>query len=450
MSPRDRVHRRERWGPRALAAALVLVSIATMASAALPPGHGGSLRLPASAPLSIPRPSVARTPLEATLADAVFDPPAALGVVSRDEEGATVLTLREGLRRHDRRPLTARDVVSSLQRLERSDAGWWLSAVARRRGRLDVSAVDALTVLLRPANESVDLGPLLSSRALGVEVGTGTGTGAFRPRRVGDELRLFQFRSAARGAPRLQSVILSAPRTREAELRAFELDQLDASWLGASVYGGTPPRPVTRHRIGDGVPVLLVPHPSRRDALRGLSRIIDRRRLARVGLEPSEHLAGLVAPSPTGDGAVSGSWTLIHRDGDLFASELARALAATLDDRGVRLQVVPVADARWEAAQRGRYDLRIEQIVPMAEGAPMLLASALAATGERESAGRVVARALAGETNFEADSRVLPALVLGTRTPTLYARASYAGVHADALGRILLGDIFLPREETGP
>lgn len=434
-----------------LVSTLVVVSFATLASAALPPGHGGSLRLPASAPLSIPEAGVARTPLEATLADAVYDPPSALGAITHDDEGATVLTLREGTRRHDRRPLIARDVVTSLQRLERSDSGWWLSAVARRRGRLDASAVDGRTVVLRPASEGVDLAPLLASRALGVEVGVGTGTGAFRPRRVGEELRLFQFRSAARGAPRLQSVILSPPRTREAELRAFELDELDASWLGASVYGGTPPRPVTAHRLGSGVPVLLVPHPSRRVALRGLSRILDRRRLARVGLEPTDHLEdALPSPAPTGDGAVSGSWTLIHRDGDLFASELARALAATLDDRGVQLQIVAVDDARWDVALRGRYDLRIEQVVPMAEGAPMLLASALAAAGDRERAGRIVARALAGETNFDADCRALPALVLGRRTPTLYARASYAGVRTDALGRVILGDIFLPRAETTP
>jgi len=451
-----------RRGALFVAAGLLVVTLAPPGRAALPPGYGGTLRILAPEPLRVPDPAQVASLFEASIADAVFDPLTALldGEPTVLEDGRLELPLREGMRRHDRRALRARDLAAHLRRFARRTASWWLAPVATERGRPAIEVVDEGTLRLRPAVEGADLRPLLALRPLAYRAAVGTGSGPYRPRMAQGQLRLFQFRSAVRGAPYVRDWRFLPPRTRDDDLRALVLGEAEGSFAGGSLHGRRPERPVDAYAFPEVAPVLLVPNPHRLgERWRGLVAALDRERLARVGLRPASTLAGpLPASEPRGPRrALHGELVLLAREGDRLAAELGRALAAMVDERGARLRIEVVPAERWaDAIHRGRWHLRVAEVPPpLPVGHPLaraaLLAAAHAATGDQAQARTLWNAAIAGTLDEAAEERAARALkgaVLGRRRLAVHLDQTVGGVRFDGAGRLRLGDAHLPRERT--
>lgn len=446
-----------------LVAAAALVAMLTPSGRAeLPPGYGGTLRVIAPEPLRVPDPAQVGSLFEATLADAVFDPLAALldGEPTVLEDGRLELRLKRGMRRHDRRPLRARDVALHLRRFARRTASWWVAPIAGSRGRPAIEVVDDHTLRLRPATEGADLRPLLALRPLAYRAAVGTGSGPYRPRVVQGQLRLFQFRSAVRGAPYVRDWRFLPPRERDDDLRALVLGEAEGSFSGGSLHGRGPERPVVPHAFPEVAPVLVVPNPHRTsDRWPALVAALDRDRLARVGLRPADTIAGSLPAPRVGRSsrALEGELVLLVREGDRLAAELGRALAAMVDEKGARLRIESVAAERWaDAIHRGRWHLRIAEVPPpLPIGHPLarvaLLAAAHAATGDEGRARSLWEAAIAGSVDEAMEQRMarsLKAAVLGRRRLALHLDQEVGGVRFDGAGRLRLGDAHLPRERT--
>ncbi|MBO6933845.1 MAG: hypothetical protein JJ863_02680 [Deltaproteobacteria bacterium] len=447
---------------RAWLAILIALAFAPEGRADLPPGYGGTIRVIAPEPLRVPDPTQVGSLFEATVADAVFDPLERLldGEPSLTEDGQLELTLKQGMRRHDRRPLRANDLAIHLRRLARRGPSWWLAPLAVDHGRPAIEVVDDHTLRLRPAVEGTDLRPLLALRPLAYRAAVGTGTGPYRPRMVGDELRLFQFRSALRGAPYLRDWRFLPPRPRDDDLRALVLGEADGSFSGDSLHGRRPERATAPHPFPEIAPVLLVPNPHRvSDQWRALVGALRRDRLARVGFRPSDTLAGGLPSPQVGPPrrALSGELTLLVREGDRLGEELGRALAALVDEQGARLRIESVPVDRWaDAIHRGRWHLRVAEVPPPLPVAhPLarvaLLAAAHAATGDQTRARAVWTAGVAGTLDEAGEQRsalALGAAVLGRRRLELHLDQEVRDVRFDAAGRLRLGDAHLPRART--
>jgi hypothetical protein len=287
------------------------------------------------------------------------------------------------------------------------------------------------------------------------------GAGAFMWRAgARGEIRLRAFAHAPAGTPRLAEVRILPPRARQEEVRAFELAQLDASWHGASVYGGRPVRPVSSIEIPAATPVLLVPN--RRGALAGdpawaaVARTIDLGRLERVGLARANALApGMPMPRvPPGGASLSGlALRMVIAEGDELSRRIAEAIAGMLDEAGATLQVLPTPQDRVAAViAGGGWDLRIVQVIAPSADPLATLGAALAATGQEDGA-RTLAhpRVLFDPDLREAAAEHFPvdAHLLGRRREVLHHRADLRNVAFDPLGRLLLGDLSLERGPDG-
>lgn len=437
-----------RW---AAIAALVL-AFTLPVHGALPPGYGGTLELPGTSALRLPDPRDVRTPLEASLVRAVFDTlyevrgnavvPSLAAALPEIADGVATIRLRPGIRRHDRRPLRARDVAQALRRADRDGAAPWLQGIARRNGELDVSAEGELELRFALEGPELPLARRLASTPTAIVLGRGHGTGPFRARLRGGMLHLAQFRAAARGAPYLRGISISPPRDREGELRAFELDELSASWRGAGLYGRSG-HAVERHALPAKTPVLLVVHRSKRNRLRALANGIDRQRLARIGLVPASSIDASL-PEPRSSGAQTGPLRLLVEQGDRFQSELADALSARFDELGWPTRRVEVAQDRLSATILGNgWDVRIVQVPPPGTGARDLLGATWLAIGEPEKANAV----LAGEP-LDRHAASLPVVVLGHRNQTLHHQRQLLGVTHDDVGRLRFEGMYFPREEV--
>lgn len=418
-------------------AVFLCASTACVVLAALPAAYGGALRLAATGPIALPHPAQRESPFESALSAAVYD---RLNEILHAETNGTQVSLRfrEGVVRQDRRPLRISDLQRSLRRLDRTNARHWLAPIARRNGALQMEVLDdALVIELH--QEGVDVHRWLRAAPLAFVISPGTGTGPFRPRVVRDELRLFQSRSAFRGAPYLQRIHVVPHDDREGELRALMLGQLDGSWSGDSLYDTSPPHPMSEHSIGSRAAVLLVGTRSRSQELAALGAALDRRRLARVGLTPSDRFTELPAPNPRGRDVPRGGRSLAYRAGDAFAAALAQAMAARFDEEGWSIRPRAIPASQWRTAA-SRYDYRIAQVVPALAGAPFLLADAFAETGDNRRAEALVRSGLnAGEAvDAQAQARELPALVLGWRSSSLHLDADVHGFEADERGDLRL------------
>ena len=429
------------------------LAFAWPAHGALPPGYGGTLHLPGTSALRLPDPRDVRTPLESSLVRAVFDtlyevrgdqvvPSLAAAMPEVPTEGVATIRLRPGIRRHDRRPLRARDVVDALRRADRDGAAPWFEGIARDDGRLAIEAEGELAIRVTLADPTMSLAQRLAATPTAIVLGRGHGTGPFRARLRGGVLHLAQFRAAARGAPYLRGISISPPRDRESELRAFDLDELTASWRGAGLYGRSG-RSVERHALPNKTPVLLVVHRSKRDRLRALADGIDRQRLARIGLVPARSIDASL-PEPRLTGTQSGPIRVLVEQGDRFQAELADALSARFDELGWRTRRIDVAQDRLAPTILGNgWDVRFVQVPPPTASTRDLLAATWMAIGEPDEARRVIA----GES-LDGHASRLPVVVLGHRRQTLHHQASLLGVAHDDMGRLRFDSMFFPRDDT--
>jgi peptide/nickel transport system substrate-binding protein len=445
-----------------------LVAAALPVRAALPKAYGGVIRLPSPLSLSAIHPAAARDPFEAAIARAVFDPLYAIDRAGRirpvlaaampERQGEIVtIQLRSDVVRHDGVPLRASSVAASLRRAARHHRSEWLLSPIARNGRTpDIRHVGPNAIEMRVPNERVNVARLLSAAPLAITVGRNTrqpqGTGAYRIQAASrGGLRLRAFRHAVDGAPYVEDVQILPPRPRDATLRDFELARIDASWSGQSLYGGTPVRAVTSTR-GRGVcPVLLIPNRSGPLRSRGtwgtVARAIDRTRLRRVNIEPTITLRrGLPPPRipPARRPATQVTLRLPIHQGDAFEAATAQALAAMLDEAGVRVRIEPLSrDRHDEAVREGRWDLRIATVVPPLPDSTSLVAAALAEAGQSDRA-----RSLFSDSPAEGrtpPTQELDALVLGQRRRRLWHRADLVGARFDHLGRLDLRALSLVR-----
>jgi len=456
----------------ALAALALLLAAATPARGALPSAYGGVLRLPAPEPVATLDPAEVSSPFSAALAASVcetlyrvgpggIEPVLAAGPPTIEGRIATI-RLRSDLRRHVGTPLRASAVVASLRRASHSPrAGWLLGGFEQDGGEPDVRAVGDEVLEVRLRNARVDVARVLSATSLAIATGRDRrrrplGTGPFTVRFTGDgtiDLRAFAF--AAEGAPYLARIVIPPPSRRDDALRAFELGRVDFSWHGESLYGGRPVRPVRSTRLPEHAPVLLVPGRSgvlRDEALwSGVARAIDRRRLERVGIAPTPSLAPGLSPPRLGAGRRPSSRTTLRMPvvaGDGFQVALAEALAGPLDEAGYELRVDQLTPERYaNAVARGGFDLRIVTVVPPLPGATAIMGAALAETGQiREALSLSRDASLRDPAAGAALAPRLRALVLGRRRAVVSHRADLAGLHFDALGRLDLPSLSLPRE----
>jgi hypothetical protein len=444
--------------------------IAIPAHAALPPRHGGRITLPAPERAGALDPIRARTHFSATLAHAVFDGlyevrdggaiepvlaedfPVVTGTVAR-------IRLRDGVVHHGGRPLTARHVVRSLTRASTSpESAWLLGAFVSNGGRLSIREIDARTIEIDLARSGVRAETILAAAPLAIVVGGNTGarpigTGPFRAHLDGrGGVELFHFRHAPDSAPWLNAVRFNPPVTRDEEVRAFELGRIDGSWWAQSLYGGAPVRPVGTATAQSSAPVLLVPNRAR--ALRsdgawgGVAALVDRRRLERVGITPSEVLgAGLPAPQLPGRGSITRGTRLkmIVRAEQPLEDRIAEALAGLFDEHGVRLDVERTPSTSYDAAiTRGDWDLRVAIVRAPLPGDGALVGAALASAGQIDRARRI-APALDDDAATSAAARTLGALVLGRERIVLHHRADIHDMRFDAFGRVPLAELSLER-----
>ena len=455
-----------------LAAAFVLAGalVVPPAQGALPPRHGGVLTLPAATAIGALDPARVETPFEATLAAAVYDnlyevrgdgrvePVLAAG--PPEIEGTTArVQLREGVLMHTGgRPLQARHIVRSLLRANASPtASWLLGAFATEGGRPVIREVDARTIEFELARRGVRLDLVLAATPLAIVAGGDLrrqplGTGSFQARldgRGGAQLRIF--RHAVDRPPWINQVTFTPVRSRDEEIRAYELGRIDGSWHGRSLYGREPSRPATTIDTTAAAPWLLVPNRARslRDssAWGGVVSSVDRRRLARVGLVPRRTLSpGLPAPQlPTGAPRSGLTLTMPVRLDRPREVRCAEAIAGMLDERGVHLQVERLSPEGYRSAlTRSQWDLRIARVRPPLPGRGAMAGAALAASGQLDRA-RVLVPMLGNAEVANRTARGLDAMVLGHERIVLHHRADVRHLRIDPLGRLTLGDAAFER-----
>ncbi len=443
-----------------LSVGVLAASGATPASGALPPRHGGVLTLPAPELITDLDPARVRSHFEATLVEAIYDglyelrPDGSVAPVLAEgrpeREGNIVrVRLRRDVRHHGGSTLTARHVVRSIQRMTTApESSWLLGAFEMEGGRPAVRELDEHTVEMTLSRRATRVDILLAATPFRVVVGGSLrrrplGTGPFRARVDGEggvDLGIFRF--AVDRAPWMNRVRFVPPRPRDAELRAFELGELDGSWQGRSLYGREPTRPITTAAANVSTPWLLVPNRARvlRDdgAWGAVARGVDRRRLERAGLVPRRTLSGAL-PEPTlpGAGATRDlSLRLLVHDGRPLEGRIAEALAGTLDERGVRVSVERLSEARYDAeVLRGRWDLRLAVVRPPLPGRGPMVGAAFAAAGQIDRARELTA-SLADPDAATAAARDLGCVVLGHQRVSLHHRADLVGLRIDELGRL--------------
>jgi MarR-like DNA-binding transcriptional regulator SgrR of sgrS sRNA len=445
------------------------------ASGALPPAYGGVLRLPAAASVDGLHPLEVRTPFDAALTAALYDTlyvldaagvpvPALASELPVVTNGVARISLRPGAYRHGTAPLLASMVVTSLRRAaDHPSAAWLLDGVAKERGVLDVDAVDDYTIELRTSDNRVDIARLLSAAPLAIAVygqqsQRRLGTGPFEiVSASASSTRLRAFRHAPRGAPYLDEIIVTAYRSRDEAIRAFELGELDGSWEGASLYGGRPVRPVVTHHGPSTFPVLIVRNTRGAvrtdDAWRRLAAAIDRPRLRRIGLRESRRLAAAL-PEPRAT-AVAGSAPLDRsrrmsirlpiRNDDDFDRAVAEALAGMLDEHGIDVLTTTQSRAELERGIEGdEWDVRLATVAPPGANSALLLGAALVAAGQAGLAGDL-ARGPLTEERASQMAAGLDAIVIGHRSLPFFHRGDLAGVRFDETGRLDLGQVSIAR-----
>ena len=477
------------------AAALVggAVSVRT-ADAESRPGYGGAVvGTLLGEPVAVD-PVAARSHAELTVVGLVFDglyrtapdgglaPHLAVALPEVAGDRARI-ALRAGVTFQDGSPLDAADVVASLRRLARSDAGWILASVA---------AIDAVNggVELTLRAPTPDLAALLALPQAAItpdgeppKAKAPIGSGPFQlvsidrgRRRLG--LRAFDGHFA--GRPYLDEIELRWFDEADAEARLFESGGAQLSQRGATVFAGHQPKYAAGEIESPATLLIYVgfgkrPIPGNRDFRQALHLALARTGFAAVGT--GERIEPAIDPVPAEVGGAS--LDAATRAGRLDAAKLALAHAAgTLpalasarlgqvrleilidetrtDDRAVAERVVRALDklgvgatitavSAGDAARRvaaGACDLFIGQLV--AGAPPPLVWTAAFEAGGDPWARRQLAKGSVDPARARAEfARTLPIVPLYHRAVRVHHRRDLRGVGFDGGARISFADLFL-------
>jgi hypothetical protein len=124
-----------------------------------------------------------------------------------------------------------------------------------------------------------------------------------------------------------------------------------------------------------------------------------------------------------------------------------------LDEAGATVQVIAVPPDRFAAAvTAGAWDLRVAQIIAPTPDPIAVLAAALAAIGQIDSARALAHPRALFDPQLAAAAAArfpIPALLLGRRREVIHHRADLRNLAFDALGRANLADLSLERGPDG-
>jgi peptide/nickel transport system substrate-binding protein len=427
-------------------------------------------------------PLEARSHAEVTLAGLVFD-----GLYGLDERGQVVprlaaappsfsangleahIELRPGVLWHDNKPVRAADVVASLTRAR---GHWALAPVAK-------VARDKDQVVLTLRRATPELAELLATPQLAITQGgkaptarAYVGTGPFSAKIAAGERRvdLLAFPEHWAGRPYLDRVKLRWFTDADAEARAYEAGESDASLRGQVAFAGHTPKYATATVEGTATTLVYLGFgkahaiDSRIELRRALSLAMNRAALKNVG-SGERVVPALLPESPDLGGRAVSAADAAARLADARAAldgagktgdrlevlvdatrpedgDIAGRVVKALDELGVAASWRAVEPAELEKLiDAGRYDIVVGQLVAPGADVRWEYAAAFAAGGDdwAETALRKGAFALA-DARKEFAAR-LPIVPLVHRAVKAHHKKTLAGVAFDGLGRLGWADV---------
>jgi peptide/nickel transport system substrate-binding protein len=483
-------------GLRIVAALCAAVALGRDAGAESRPEYGGELiGTLLGEPASLD-PVHARSHAEVTVAGLIFDTlyrttgdgvvvPHLAAAAPEAGDGTVRIRLRPGVVFHDGSALDADDVVASLERLQKSDAGWLLAPVSG----IEASGGD---VVLTVRTAAPDLAALLAAPQAAIVPGgkapkakAPVGSGPFALDAIDRGKRrivLVGNRDHFAGEPYLERLELRWFDKGDAEPRQFEDGKLHLSARGPTVFPGDLPRYRTDQADGPATLLTFVGFGRAHASVTGDK---DFRRalhlaLARGGLSSSgrgERVTPTADPVPLDLGGPELDDAARGGDADAAARALERAAErvpaltarkrkdlsleilvdrSRLDDHDVAARVVRALDRLGLTATitdldaddfaarvaKRDADLWIGQCVAPGTTPALLWGAAFAAGGDPWAARQLAAGAIDDrEARAEFASR-LPIVPLLHRAVRIHHRSDVRGVGFDASSRVTFADLF--------
>ncbi len=472
-----------------------LVLVGGLAHAETRPHYGGTVEASLlGAPVSFD-PAAVHTHAEITVSELVFDtlyrvgpagvvPHLAVDLPEPDKTRIRI-AIRQGVVFHDGTPLTASDVVASLDRVRATSARWALAPI------VSLSAPNADTVEIVLRAPMPELAMLLALPLTGVTKGGKApgekiiGSGPFAIDvldRAHKRLRLKAFDDHFAGRPYLDALVLGWYDSPDGEARRFETGGSQLSARGTGAFSGAQPK--FRAEDIEGPAALLVYigfGKAHADVLgdRGFRHALDLA-LARDALKTvtsGERVVPAQEPVPAEAGG--GTLTLAARNGDLPAAQTALADAAKRvkalapdrvaqlkldiyvedtrpDDREIAERVAHALDRLGIASaitalpagqlrdrvSKGQCDLWIGQLAEPVTSQVAWWGAAFAAGNDDWALPQLTAGALDAGAASKAFAERVPIVPLMFRAVRLWHRTDVRGVAFDASGRPCYADLF--------
>lgn len=378
----------------------------------------------------------------------LLEPP----VVDRGDPRVVSLRLRPDVMFSHGAALDAAAVVASWRAVRANPLGRLVLSLCAPMDPFRAAAPDTVSLRLAAPGSVDDVlcAPVMAVTAAAAQ-GLRGGLGAFALRDA--RARVLQRNARCPlGAAFLERVELTAPTSRNEELRAFTTSALDASWWGSSLYEVS--RPAERVTGPPGAVVGLIPVAGGLLAGATLARVLESMLSPLAGRDgPLQPLDG--APRAPVDLAAQRSalvravesrasataLRIACEPRDVALSNLAERVVALLDTHHLRATVV----APGEPA-----DASLRAVAPVAPDPALALASFMAASaalaGDEAGASAIARTAPAARAAMVTGvwSRSAVA-VLGRQSTSIFVRAGVRGARFDAVGRLALEDAWATR-----
>jgi peptide/nickel transport system substrate-binding protein len=481
---------------RLILAGAVVLALAVPAGAETRPDYGGSIvGTLTSEPVSFD-PTKARTHAELTVVGLLYDTlyratpdgkivPHLAGAMPAVDGKKVTIALRRGLEFTDGSALDASDVVASLQRLQKSDAGWLLAPVDSIAGSGD-------SVVITLAADAPDLAAMLAAPQASITPKGAApkkvpiGSGPFAVDSFDREKRrlvLVANDACFAGRPYLDKLELRWFDDPEAEPRAFEDGKIQLSARGATRFSGAQPKYKADEASG---PATVLTYLGFSGAHRAVTGDLDFRRaldlaIARGGLSSSgrgERVSPTDDPLPAdlggdalGDGDSGGdakaaakalakaagrvSELSESKRGDLSLEilvdksrlddhEVAERVVRALDKLGLAATITELDAVDFAAAvDAGKGDLYIGQLAAPGPSPVLIWAAAFAAGGDAWADKQLAAGTFDVAKARAEFAKRLPILPLLHRSLRIHHRTDVRGLGFDASSRLGFADLFL-------